>query len=519
MAGKNNVFIHEIPIVLSGGQQRELEAAFEVGRQAYNALLSETLRRLELLRESRAYQSARRIPRSKGRTLRLRELRRRHGLRQFDLYHWNALKLTPSWLSEHLDSHTIRALAERAFKAIEEHELGRRGRPRFKGRNQLDSLESQSNDQGIRYANGQVVWKDRRYALRLDLSDPYTEYALATPIRRVRIVRRRIKEKTRYWAQLICAGNPFQPGDLERSQGRVGIDPGPRFFALVSSEAAARVDLGAPLGRDGRLARKLGRSLARKRRIGSPAKAGPRGWRSKRYVLESGRLSDLYRRNAARRRNLHGRLANTVLCLGDQIYVERNGFKAFQRSFGRSVAIASPGAFVALLTRKAANAGVLISEVPTGLRLSQICHRCGSIQKKPLSQRIHTCECGIDPIQRDIYSAWLVTFAGYDRRRSCWSLDADQARRAWSGARQRLLAASSEISVEDFCSAAESQAASGRISAPSLSLGTEQLVKTARAKRGEVRDVVAVIARARKSCAGREPIAASGQMSPDAAMV
>jgi putative transposase len=49
--------------------------------------------------------------------------------------------------------------------------------------------------------------------------------------------------------------------------------------------------------------------------------------------------------------------------------------------------------------------------------LSQVCH-CGEKRKKPLSQRIHECSCGVT-MQRDLYSAYLARFVENDTRQKC----------------------------------------------------------------------------------------------------
>ncbi len=68
-------------------------------------------------------------------------------------------------------------------------------------------------------------------------------------------------------------------------------------------------------------------------------------------------------------------------------------------------------------------------------KLSQICHGCGTVKKKPLSQRIHACPCEVE-MQRDLYSAFLARCVGDDH----W-LHADTARERWPGAEPLLRAA------------------------------------------------------------------------------
>src|SRR5713226_6392797 len=65
----------------------------------------------------------------------------------------------------------------------------------------------------------------------------------------------------------------------------------------------------------------------------------------------------------------------------------------------------------ALCPYPTASTGGTLSEVPTrSTKLSQYCHHCGRYEKKPLSQRWHQCSCGIGPVQRDLYSAFLLAY-------------------------------------------------------------------------------------------------------------
>jgi hypothetical protein len=130
---------------------------------------------------------------------------------------------------------------------------------------------------------------------------------------------------------------------------------------------------------------------------------------------------------------------NRILAQGNVIKLERLSYRAFQKTYGKSVGFRAPGTFVINLRRKAANAGAEVDEFPTvTTRLSQVC-LCGAIEKKPLSLRWHRCDCGVGPIQRDVFSAWLARYVVNNK------LDAGQAQAAWPGEDERLRVASSEI--------------------------------------------------------------------------
>ena len=56
-------FVCEVPLRVSRAQERTLLARLEAARQVYNACLGEARRRVRLVRQSKAFQRARILPR------------------------------------------------------------------------------------------------------------------------------------------------------------------------------------------------------------------------------------------------------------------------------------------------------------------------------------------------------------------------------------------------------------------------------------------------------------------------
>jgi putative transposase len=457
-------FICELPLILSGDDERVLLIRLDCARQVYNAVLGESLRRLALLRQSKAYQDARALVRRtkeerKARAAAFRTLDERFGLREYDLHAW-AGQFTQSWLGQHLDANTVQALATRAFDAVRQHQFGKRGRPRFKGKGQLLSVEGKTNKQGIRWREGRVRWGPLALPARIPADDPVVAHALAARIKFVRLVRRVLNGRARCFVQLVCAGRPYRKAEKHPiGTGVVGLDPGPRTFGLAGEDWGAQVDLAAPFAGEQRTQRHLRRKLDRQRRANNPAnylpdgqiKRGPKRWRVSRNQRDTERrLAETLRREAAHRTTLHGQLANAVLRLGDDMRIEKNSYRSFQKSYGKAVGQAAPATFVTLLMRKAASADASVTVLPTSLRLSQTC-LCGTIARKSLAERVHRCECGIT-VQRDVWSAYLARFAQAEvgPNGPTWHLDAEGACVALSGTESCLPAASSPVSVQAF---------------------------------------------------------------------
>jgi putative transposase len=221
----------------------------------------------------------------------------------------------------------------------------------------------------------------------------------------------------------------------------------PSTVAVVSESSAILRDLCPRVEPFQKEKRRLQRAMDRSRRVANPdnyeangkTKNGAHKWiKSRRYINQKLKVAEQERRLAAERKRSHGELTNQILALGNQIKTEKLSYKSFQKNFGKSVKKQAPGMFVEMLRRKADAAGGYVDEFSTySTKLSQTCHSCGSVKKKLLSLRVHECDCGVGPVQRDLYSAFLARHVRADK------LDANQATLAWSGVEARLVQAAS----------------------------------------------------------------------------
>src|SRR5215468_2804304 len=118
-------FVCEVPLRVRPAQERTLLARLEAARQVYNACLGQARRRVRLVRESKAFQHARTLPRDDpARKEHFREARAQHDCSEYAL-HAYAQQFGHSWLGEHLDSLVIQALATRASRAANQLLLGK----------------------------------------------------------------------------------------------------------------------------------------------------------------------------------------------------------------------------------------------------------------------------------------------------------------------------------------------------------------------------------------------------------
>lgn len=418
---KSPSYVLELPLRVDPASEQALLVRFEAARNLYNACLGEALRRLERMQASPAWQAARQIPKDQKQARReaFRTLRERFGFTAHAIETYGTACKNACWIGHHLDAHVCQKVALRAFEAVERYHFGRCGRPRFKSRiKALSSVEGKSNAAGIRWRGGWVEWKGLVLRPLFDRKDKdgVQTFALQCRVKYVRLVWRQLRGRRRWYVQLVLEGRPKWKDKHPVGDEVLGLDVGPSIIAAVGETEALLEPFCPSVEFLAKKIRRIQRAMDRSRRATNPDNYNPDGTVKKgvkRWVYSHGylklqaELRECQRRMAETRKTEHGRLANRIMVMGRYIQAERLSYLALQKRYGRSVRDRAPGRFIDLLRRKAESAGGGLVEFPTRTTcLSQVCH-CGSRRKKPLSQRIHTCSCGV-VMQRDIYSAFLA---------------------------------------------------------------------------------------------------------------
>jgi transposase len=445
---KTPTFLLELPLLVEAGQAARQRAHLEAGRQFYNAVLSAGQRRLRQMRADSAWQAARAIPRThtQERRAEFSALRERYGFSEY-AFHELAKELRASWLAEHLDAVLAQTLATRAYRALNRVCMGEARRVRFKSRGRgLSSIENKRNDTGLRFVlqkpeegnQGALIWKDDRLRALIDWKDPVVSYGLEHRIKYARLLQRKVSSPQaqgadacgfRYSVQLVLEGVSYRKPKHRVGSDTIGADLGPSTIALVPREGEASLSVFChELAPDEQEVRRLQRKMDRQRRAANPDNYDSMGrikkhdskqrgngrlvWKSsKSYQKTRQRRAAKERRLAAHRKSLQGRLVHEMVAVGNTIILEKISYKAWQKRYGKSVGLRAPGMFIDMLRRTVASTGGTLLEVSTRMtKLSQYCHGCGQCHKKPLWQRWHQCACGIGPVQRDLYSAFLAAY-------------------------------------------------------------------------------------------------------------
>jgi putative transposase len=459
-------YVRSWPLRPTPAQCRDIRTRFFTGARVYNAVLREFTARSHAVKSDPAWQVAHQLSQ---RTEEERTTRRMaftavavaHGFTVNKAQSF-ASSLRKTWVRDHLPAQETQYLGVRAFDAVKQWHHGRKGKPRFKSTKRgLHSISSKDGRGALRPHvgdHGQLVGLQWGAGFVIRIAAPartgrsgreqQAELAeiealvAAGKVRYARIVRNVINGRDTYRMQLVCDGHPTLRRPV--GEGKVSFDLGPSQIAVAVERSdgtlsgwierlAERVDMNAVQ------LRRAQRRLDRQHRAGSPDcfnangahKPGHCGWqRSRSARRTNARVAERHRLRAEHRKTMHGQLANRLLSHGADIACEKLDYVSWQKNFPRSARDRAPGLLVSTIRRKADSAGGdrLYEYSPRTTALSQTC-LCGNRKKKPLSQRVHRCSCGIKE-DRDLFSAYLGLHVvkegdGLDR------LDLESANHGW----------------------------------------------------------------------------------------
>src|SRR5260370_12947173 len=157
------------------------------------------------------------------------------------------------------------------------------------------------------FAGAKTTWSGRGLVLpaRIDPRDPVLAHGLACVVKYVRLVRRKLGLRNRFYVQLVCKGMPYRKPQHVLGTGVVGLDLGPSTIAVVAQQAALLQPFCPEVAPDAKVLRRLERKRDRERRDKNPAnyddkgrvKPGKKRWHvSKRQRTVQARRREVYRK-------------------------------------------------------------------------------------------------------------------------------------------------------------------------------------------------------------------------------
>lgn len=439
-------FIVTFPLKTEIYQEDILNKRFEIGRHIYNSLVNVTYKRYKEMIKTKKYRnlmsSLTGNKKSDKEILKqINEIRIQYGMSEYSFH--KDIKMTQKHFKDNIDSFTSQKIATTLWKSYEKLFFGNGKRVCFKRHGELNSLEGKSNKTGIRLINDTLVWNGLKIPVVIDYNNYYEYQAMQCDICYNRIVRKYVRNKYKFYVQVVFKGNPPVKVDTETGEikhcigdGDVGLDIGTRTIAISSQSDVKILELADRVQNIENQKQKILRKMDRSRRATNPYNYNENGtikkqgnkkvrWnKSNHYIKYQNKLKELYRKQADIRKYQHECSANYIISLGNKAYVEKMNFAGLQRRaknterndkgkfkrkkrFGKSLANKAPSMLLTIINRKLGYFGERLIEIDTlSAKASQFNHFNGTYTKKSLSQRWNDFN-GIK-IQRDLYSAFLI---------------------------------------------------------------------------------------------------------------
>lgn len=439
-------FIVEFPLQTEKYHEDILNKRFEIGRHIYNSLINVTQKRYKEMIKTKKYRTllsslTKNKKSDKEIWKQVNDIRKQYGMSEYSFH--KDVKLMQKHFKDNIDSFTAQKIATELWKSYDKLFYGNGEKVHYKRYGELNTLEGKSNSTGIRFKDDAIIWNGLKIPVVIDYDNYYEYQAIQSKICYNRIVRRYVRNKYKYYIQIVFKGNPplkidTQTGEIKHyiGNGDVGVDIGTRTVAFSSQTDAKILELADRIQNIENQKQKILRKMDRSRRATNPDNYNEDGtikkqgskkviWnKSNYYIKYQNELKELYRKQAAVRKYQHECLANYIISLGNKIYVEKMNFAGLQKRakntekndkgrfkrkkrFGKSLANKAPSMLLTIIDKKLRYYNEKLIEINTlEAKASQFNHFDGTYEKKTLSQRWNNFN-GIK-VQRDLYSAFLI---------------------------------------------------------------------------------------------------------------
>jgi putative transposase len=261
------------------------------------------------------------------------------------------------------------------------------GYPRFKSADRFDSVTFPAYGDGVKLS-------EKFYVQNVGFIKVKLHREIAGKIKTVSLKR----EAGHWYAVFSCDEVPARAYPPATSE--IGIDMGLASFAALTT--GEKID-------NPRWYRKAEVRLKDAQRELSKKKRG-----SKRRQKAKRRVARLHAKTANQRNDFQHKLAHRIVSENSLISVEDLAPKemAEKSSTGmaKSIQDASWSKFLSILGAKAEEAGRRFVKVPPR-GTSSTCFQCGKYRKKALSERVHSCECGL-VLDRDVHASHNILRLG-----------------------------------------------------------------------------------------------------------
>ena len=397
-------FIVEFPLKTEKYQEDVLNKRFKVGRYIYNSLVNVTQKRYKEMIKTKKYRNLISVLTENKKSNKeiwkqINDIRKQYGMLEYSFH--EDVKQMQNHFKDNIDSFTAQKIATQLWKSYDKLFYGNGNKIYYKRHGELNALEGKSNRTGIRFKDNTILWNGLKIPVVIDYDNDYEYQAMQSKICYNRIIRKYIRNKYKYYVQIVFKGNPpikliAETGEIKHYMGTgdVGLDIGTRTIAISSQSDVKILELADRIQNIEDQKKKLLRKIDRSRRATNPENYNEDGtikkhgnkkvlWNQSNHCIKyQNKLKELYRKQADIRKYQHECLANYIISLGNKVYVEKMNFAGLQKRakktekndkgrfkrkkrFGKSLANKAPSMLLTIIDRKLRYYGEKLIEINT----------------------------------------------------------------------------------------------------------------------------------------------------------
>ena len=334
-------FIVEFPLKTEKYQEDILNKRFEIGRHIYNSLVNVTQKHYKEMIKTKKYRTllsslTGNKKSNKEIWKQINDIRKQYGMSEYSFH--EDVKQMQKYFKSNIDSFTAQKIAIELWKSYDKLFYGNGKKVYYKKYGEFNSLEGKSNTTGIRFKDDMITWNGLKIPVVIDYDNYYEYQAMQSKICYNRIVQKYVRNKYKYYVQIVWKGNPpvkidTDTGEMKHyiGKGDIGIDIGTRTIAISSKSDVKILELADRVENIENQKEKLLRKMDRSRRVTNPNNYNEDGtikkqgnkkvaWiQSNHYMKYQNEWKELYRKQADIRKYQHECLANAIISLGNKV--------------------------------------------------------------------------------------------------------------------------------------------------------------------------------------------------------
>ena len=345
-------FIVEFPLKAEKYQEDILNKRFEIGRRIYNSLVNVTKKRYKEMIKTKKYRDLVSSLTENKKTdkeiwKQINNIRKQYGMSEYSFH--DDVKQMQKHFKDNIDSFTAQKIATTLWKSYDKLFFGNGKKVHFKRYGEFNSFEGKSNKSGIRLKEDALLWNGLKIPVAVDYNNCYEHQAMQAEICYNRIIRKYVRNKYKFYVQVVFKGKPPIKTDVNTGEvkhhignGDVGLDIGTKTIAISSQSDVKILELADKVQNIENQKRQLLQKMDRSRRAANPNNYNEDGtikkqgskikWiKSNHYIKYQNELKELYRKQADIRKYQHECLANYIVSLGNKVYVEKMCFAGLQK--------------------------------------------------------------------------------------------------------------------------------------------------------------------------------------------